>query len=379
AVLEHERFHNEMIKNAIGKLSEEEIENFIGSLDNINQFMDMQAVKPIREEKDFSLGPINLGKTIIPVGIVQGGMGIGVSLHGLASAVALQGGMGVIGAADIGFREENYGENPKEANKTALRREIKQALALVAQAEQRGPIGVNIPYRLEDYREYVETAIDAGAEVIISGAGLPMTLPGIPKAKKVALIPVVSSVRAARLILKNWRKKHDRIPDAFIFENAFAGGQLGYKESELGRAKANYFKTITEIKNEIGDCPLIVGGGIYNRDGAKKAFLYGADGIQMGSRFVTTKECDIHDAFKKVYLNGKENDVTIVKSPSGILCRAMKNQSIDLQQGELKEELNGALLKAARGDMEHGLVFCGSKAYKAKKLDTVAAVFEEFI
>ena len=381
AVKEHEAFHDELIRKALGKVSDEEIKSLIVSLDNIDTFMHMQMAKPIRDERDYSLGIIDFQNLHIKKALFQGGMGVGISLGGLAGAVAKEGGMGIISGSSIGFDEEDFETDPQKANRRALKKEIKKALAIADTEKNRGMIGVNIPYNTEDYREYVKTAVSEGAGALITGAGLPMTLPGICEREgydKIALIPVISSLRAARVIMKNWQKKHKKRPDAFIFESAMAGGQLGFKESELIRARELYYKTITDIKTEIEDIPLIVAGGISSREDARNAYVYGADGIQLGTRFVTTKECDAKESYKQAYINCKEEDIIIIMNPQGAPCRALANKFTKNLQGT-DYDITEALVKAAKGDVKNGLVFCGSKAYKAKKIDAVEDIFKEFI
>ncbi|MEG1584763.1 MAG: nitronate monooxygenase family protein [Anaerovorax sp.] len=342
---------------------------------------------------------LNIGGISIPVPIFQGGMGIGVSMSNLAAAVAKCGGVGVISAAQPGYREADFYRNPIEANGRALQKNIKDALHAIKDLPQKGAIGVNIMCAGKNYDELVKASIEAGVQFIISGAGLPTSLPGLCKGSKVKLIPIVSSARAAAIIIKNWAKKFDRVPDAVIFEGPEAGGHLGFKEEQLEIAQEDFYKTITEIKRELEpltNCPLIVGGGIYHKSDMEKAMAYGADAVQIGSRFVTTEECDVHENFKKAYLNCKKEDITIIKSPVGMPGRAIRNAFIKkVEQGRIPpERCNGcitsckpatamyciteALISAAKGDMDNGLIFCGSKTYQSEKIDTVADVFAEF-
>lgn len=399
AVLEHEAFHLNMVGEAVAGLSQEQTEVLVESLGNINNFFKLQQVKPIVDSEEIKMKALNIGGLTIPVPIFQGGMGIGVSMSNLATAVAKCGGVGVISAAQPGFMEEDFYRNPIAANVRALQRNIKEAVHAIKDLPNRGAIGVNIMCVGKNYDELVKASIEAGAHFIISGAGLPTSLPGICKGSKVKLIPIVSSARATAIIIKNWAKKFDRVPDAVIFEGPEAGGHLGFKEEQLEGAQENFYKTITEIKRELEtlpNCPLIVAGGIYEKADMEKAMAYGADGVQMGTRFVTTEECDVSDAFKQAYLNCKKQDITILRSPVGMPGRAIKNAFIKkVEQGRIPpERCNGcisscnpkeamyciteALISAAKGDVDNGLVFCGSKAYKAKKIETVPQIFAEF-
>jgi len=374
AVREHEDFHLAMVNDALAQLSPGEVEKFIHSLDNVNEFMLMRRINPLPKAN----------AALTPDRIYQGGMGIGVSMGRLAAAVAICGGVGMISAAEPGFGEKDYRDNATEANKRALGRNIKEALEAVKNAGGRGLIGVNILCTLDHYEDYVRTALEAGAQAVVSGGGVPTALPGICRGRDVRLIPVVSSARAASVIIRNWARKHNRAPDAIIFEGPLAGGYLGFKEEQLEAAQENIYNSIIEIKSEtehLPGCSLIVGGGIYDRRDAQKALACGADGIQLGTRFVTTKECDVHENFKKAYTDCSESDIVIIKNPAGMPCRVLKNKFISKIQespGLSGDSLTEALIASANGDIENGLIFCGAKAYKAEKIETVKEIFDEF-
>ncbi|MEA4923596.1 MAG: nitronate monooxygenase [Eubacteriaceae bacterium] len=379
AAEEHEAFHDRMIREAISELDSDEVENFVSSIENISQFISMQRYRPLRNKNDYCLKPVKLGCHDLKVPLFQGGMGIGVSMGGLAGAVAACGGLGIVSAVEPGYEESDFGTDPLAANKRALEREIKKAVHISEQAGSGGLVGVNVTASRDNYSEMVRTALLAGARVIVSGGGLPLALPGICENSDAALIPIVSSARAARLIKRSWKKKHDRQPDAFIFESSSAGGYLGYKESQLDSARDEFYRTILELREEAGNVPLIAGGGIMSRKDAARAFAYGADGIQLGSSFIVTDECDAADGFKEVYLNLRENDVTIIKNPQGMPCRVINNDFVKNLRGELTaDEEKKALIRAVRGDAESGLFFCGSRVYKMKHAGKVADVFSIF-
>lgn len=398
AVLEHEDFHLKMVSEAISALNQEQQNLLIQSLDNINEFFKSQRLKPIKSNVPLKLMPMKLGDLEIPVPIFQGGMGIGISLSKLAAAVAKAGGVGVISAAQIGFLEPDFYTNPLQANVRALQRNIREALEDIKDAPNKGIIAVNIMCAARHYEELVEAAIEAGVHMIISGAGLPTSLPGLCKGSKVKIVPIVSSARAAGLILKSWAKKYNRVPDAMIFEGPEAGGHLGFKEEQLDEAQENFYKTIMEIKAEIEDlqnCPLIVAGGVYTKDDVEKVLSYGADGVQLGTRFVTTVECDAHPNFKDAYLNAEKEDMVVIKSPVGMPGRAISTPFIKrIENGRIPPErcnaclvpckaevapycITQALINAAKGDIENGLVFSGSNAYRANKIETVQDIFNE--
>lgn len=380
AVREHEEFHREMITDAIAQIPEDQVGKFIESIDNMNQYLAMRRHPPAKDPGPFCLKPMNLGKVRVPVPIFQGALSIGLSMSGLAAAVAKEGGTGVIAAHKIGFREKDFSVNPLEANKRALAREVRKARELVEGAENRGPIGVNIMWFSRHCRQYVETAVEAGAEVLICGGGIPSALPGYCRDKKVALVPVVSSKRAADIIIRNWTKKFNRTPDGFIFQGPMAGGYLGIKESQIDAATEDFYKNIADIKGELeafDNCPLIVCGGIYTREDAEKAYSYGADGFQLGSRFVTTEECEAPWEFKKAYLDCREKDITLIISPEGFPGRVIETP-YSARAGEDPRCITQGLINAALGDLKNGLMFCGSKVCKADKIETVADIFREF-
>ncbi|HYE66986.1 MAG TPA: nitronate monooxygenase [Anaerovoracaceae bacterium] len=398
AVREHESFHSKMIDDVVTELNEAEQGILLQSLDNLHDFFKRQRIRSIKGETPIKLMPMILGDVTIPVPIFQGGMGIGVSLSRLSAAAASCGGVGVISAAQIGFREPDFYTNPKEANIRALKRNIIEAKEAIKDVANKGLIAVNIMCAARYYDEFVEASVEAGVDMIISGAGLPTSLPGIVKNSKVKIVPIVSSARATALIIKSWAKKYNRVPDAVLFEGPKAGGHLGFKEEQLDEAQEHFYETIMEIKEELEDlqgCPLIVAGGIYTKEDVQRALAYGADGVQLGTRFVTTEECDVHPNFKQTYLDAKEEDMVVIKSPVGMPGRAIRTPFIDrVEDGRIPPEkcnrcltpckveeapycITQALINAAKGDTEHGLVFSGSNAYRATKIEKVADIFRE--
>lgn len=398
AVKEHTEFHQKMVNDAISDLDDEKKNILVKSLDNINDFFQVQRIRKTNPVRQKMLSPIMIGDLRLPVPIFQGGMGIGVSLNRLAAAVAIEGGVGVISAANPGFLEPDFRTNPKEANIRALGRQIRAAVEAIKDIPNRGLIGVNIMCAIQQYEDMVKTAVEAGADLIISGAGLPTHLPALVKDSKIKLIPIVSSARAAAVIIKSWAKKYDRAPDAVIFEGPDAGGHLGFKKDQIEDAQKNFYQTLAEIKEEIQNipnCPLIAAGGIYSREDIDKALTYGADGVQLGTRFVTTEECDADMKFKEAYLNATEEDVTIVSSPVGMPGRALRNEFVKRIEAERLAPkrcnnclvtcdpkttpycITDALMEAAKGNVENGLIFCGSNAWKADKITTVKEIFKE--
>ena len=276
--------------------------------------------------------PLRMGKIEAKLPVIQGGMGVGISLGGLAGAVAKEGGIGIISAAQIGFREPDFDRNPREANLRAVKTEYDKARSLAPE----GVIGFNIMVAMRGYEEYVRAAIDAGADLIISGAGLPTDLPRIAGESGVKLAPIVSTEKSAQVILKYWDKKYHRIPDLLVIEGPKAGGHLGFHLGEIEEFQKKYDEEVTKILAVVKGyedryaqhIPTALAGGISDRAAADHAFSLGADAIQVATRFVTTEECDADIRYKEAYVNAKESDIVIVKSPVGMPGRAIRNAFI---------------------------------------------------
>src|SRR5690554_6878302 len=284
--------------------------------------------------KAFKIGDLNIS---IPV--IQGGMGIGISLSGLASAVANEGGIGVISAVGIGMFDKDYARDFIGANIRALSHEIKAAREKTA-----GVIGVNIMVALTNFSDLVKTAIAEKADIIFSGAGLPLNLPSfLTKESKTKLVPIVSSGRAAALICKKWKEGYNYLPDAIVVEGPKAGGHLGFKREQLDNPDFALEKLVPEVISEVKhfeekyqiSIPVIAAGGIYSGSDIRKIMDLGAAGVQLGTRFVTTHECDASEEFKLAYINSTEADMEIIKSPVGLPGRAIRNEFIEkINRGE---------------------------------------------
>jgi len=323
----------------------------------------------------------------LEMSLIQGGMGIGVSSRKLASAVANCGGAGIISAVELGQLREFPGMKSIDANRQALSDEIKATREL----SKNGVIGVNIMYALTDYHGLVETAAKENVDMIISGAGLAKDLPEIVGNSPIKLIPIVSDVRAAKVLTKLWGR-YGKVPDAFIVEGPKAGGHLGFKYEDLKNGTAH---TLENIASEVIDfandknnfdskIPVIVAGGIYTGQDIRRFQNLGAAGVQMGTRFVTTYECDASNDFKKTYLDASKEDIVLIKSPVGLPGRAIKNSFLEkVGRGEeidFKCKYNclktcvpkdspyciaNALLGAQQGNFNEGFAFAGTNAYRA--------------
>lgn len=338
---------------------------------------------------------MNIGNLKVPVPVIQGGMGVGVSLSSLAGAVAAAGGVGVISTAQIGYRDPDFAKDPIGSNLKAIGEEVKKARALA----KNGVIGVNIMVVTQQYQEYVKAAVEAGVDLIISGAGLPMELPGLVAGSDVKNAPIVSSKRALQVILRYWKKHYDRKPDLVIIEGPKAGGHLGFSREELTKYETeNYDSVIEEILalTKPEGIPVVVAGGVYTRQDMEHCLALGADGVQLATRFVTTYECDAHPAYKQAYIDAKPEEIVIVKSPVGMPGRAIRNGFLEqVEQGNRFMKgcrkcittcdpktvpycITQALINAVEGRVEEGLLFCGSNAYLASKLEHVQEIMEEF-
>ena len=347
--------------------------------------------------------PLIMGNIKAEVPVIQGGMGVGISLGGLAGAVAREGGIGIISAAQIGLKEPDFDRNALEANLRAIRKEYDKA----REAAPHGAIGFNIMVAMRHYEAYVRAAIEAGADLIISGAGLPTELPKIAGDSSVKLAPIVSTDKSAQVILKYWDRKYKRVPDLLVIEGPKAGGHLGFtrEQLELFGGKSydaeilRIMDTVKGYEDKYGQkIPVAIAGGIETAAQAAHAFSLGADAVQVASRFVTTEECDADIRYKEAYLRAGKEDIVIVKSPVGMPGRAIRNAFMErVQSGEriphspchgclhkcspdeIPYCITDALVHAARGEVEDALLFCGANAYKADRIETVKEVIDSLL
>jgi len=348
------------------------------------------------------MNSLRIGNITVNLPIIQGGMGVGISLSSLASAVANEGGIGVISAAAIGINENDFFSNFLEANIRALKKEIRKARELT-----KGILGVNIMVALSNFGDMVKTSIDEGIDVIFSGAGLPLNLPQfLNDTIKTKLVPIVSSARATGIIVKKWSEKYNRLPDAVVVEGPLAGGHLGFKEQMIGDPEYSLEKLVPEVIQAIKPyeerykkpIPVIAAGGIYTGEDIYRFFQLGASGVQMATRFVTTYECDASEKFKQTYVDSRKEDIVIIKSPVGMPGRAIRNTFLDeVSQGKRKPFkcpyhciitcdyktspycIAFALINAKKGNLSHGFAFAGENAYRAKGIISVKELIETLI
>lgn len=346
---------------------------------------------------------LKIGNLIAKVPIVQGGMGVGVSLSGLAAAVANCGAIGVISGVEPGFNLEHYHKDKFQANIDGLTYHIRRAKELAP----KGIIGVNIMTALTNFEEMVKVAVKEKVDIIFSGAGMPMKLPELVKDSFTKIAPIVSSGKVAKLICKQWDRKHNYLPDAIVVEGPEAGGHLGFSVDELTDQKNFSLKNLVqEVLEAIKPfeekynrkIPVIAGGGLYDAKDIGEILNAGASGVQIATRFVATYECDASEKFKQTYIDAKEEDIMIIKSPVGMPGRAIKNSFVEsvYQNGNPKDIkcinclkpcnpketlycIADALIQAQRGNLERGFAFAGAKVHKIHKMMSVKEVIDELM
>ena len=338
--------------------------------------------------------------------VIQGGMGVAVSLSGLASAVANEGGIGIISSAVIGMLLPGFSKDLQRANVIALRREIRKTRRMTS-----GIIGVNIMMALTDYEEHMVVAVEEGVDLIISGAGLPLKVPQVllddkAGANRTKFLPIVSSAKAASLIFRYWSSHYGVIPDGVVVEGPAAGGHLGFKKDELEEPRHSLGKVVPEVVEVMRtygeqygrDLPVIAAGGIYTGEDMYRIMEKGAAGVQIATRLVPTHECDASQAFKEAYVESREEDLMIIESPVGLPGRAIRNRFLEEVEGGKRHPVNCpwkclrtcdyqtapycialALVNAAKGNLKNGFVFAGSSAYRTEKISSVQEVLQEML
>jgi len=357
------------------------------------------------------LKPLKIGKHTIKYPIFQGGMGLGISWDRLAGHVSKEGGLGIISTVGTGYYEnkkyskqlvENRPFSEKDFyNKEALIKIFENARKICGNA----PLGANVLYAINDYGRVVRDSCEAGADMIITGAGLPMDMPEYTKDfPDVALIPIVSTGRAFRLIAKRWEKRYGKIPDAVIVEGPLSGGHQGFKYEDCFKEENQLENLVPDVREEIDkwdkNIPIIAAGGIWNKKDIEKFLSLGANGVQMGTRFALTYECDASDTFKEILLNAKKDDILLMKSPVGYPARGIRTELINkvekkegpkikcisncvfpCHRGEEAKKVGyciaDRLADAYTGEKESGLFFSGAYAYKADKLIHVKDLIKE--
>lgn len=348
---------------------------------------------------------LKIGELLARVPIVQGGMGVGISMSRLASAVANEGGIGVISAAGLGLVYKDYSNDFDKATLWGLKEELRKA-----REATKGIVGVNIMVAMTDFANLVKTAIANKADIIFSGAGLPLNLPSfLTEGAKTKLAPIVSSARALKVICRRWLGEYNYLPDAVVVEGPKAGGHLGFSREQIEDPAYSLEQIVPEVVSVVRELeaehgrkiPVIAGGGIYSGEDIHRITSLGADAVQMGTRFVTTEECDASEAFKQSYVDARKEDIEIIQSPVGLPGRAIHNSFLEQVKEGLKRPkacpfnciktcnfeqspycIMLALYNAFRGRLEQGYAFCGSNAWRTDRIISVKELFrslkEEF-
>ena len=347
------------------------------------------------------LKPLFIGDLEIKIPIIQGGMGVKVSMASLAGAVANCGGAGTIASVGLGYGTEENDTNFVKASREGLQKEMRQAKKLT-----QGVVGVNVMVALSNYEDLVRTASQE-ADFIVSGAGLPLSLPAFTEGTSVKLIPIVSSPRAADIIIKTWKRRYNRLPDAIVVEGPMAGGHLGFKLEDLKLHKGNslenlvvdVLKVTKGYEKESGaNIPVIAAGGIFDGKDVAKFLGLGAKGVQIATRFVATFECSVADKFKELYIAAREEDLVIIDSPVGMPGRAIMTKFIDRVMHGARVPFKcsylclktcnpqtapyciaEALCNAIKGDLDNAVVFAGSDVVKVKKIVSVKELMNEIV
>jgi nitronate monooxygenase len=345
---------------------------------------------------------LRIGDLVCRKPIIQGGMGVGISMSGLASAVASQGGIGVLSAAMPGFLKLSAAHRMEAANIEVLREEIRNARRL-----SDGVLGVNVMVALTNFADMVRVSIEEGVDILFAGAGMPLSLPEYLQDRSTTkLAPIVSSGRAAMLICKKWLGRYDRLPDAVVVEGPMAGGHLGFKDDQLDDPAYNLESLVPEVISAVAPyekklgktIPVIAAGGVYTGEDIYRFLEMGAAGVQMGTRFVATDECDADPAFKNLYVAAAEEDIVVIKSPVGMPGRAIRNSFLDGVENGARKPLKCpfhcirtcdpdnspyciavALANARKGKLSHGFAFAGRNAHRVGKIVPVKTLMDELM
>jgi len=359
----------------------------------------MQMLATVERKVYMKIPSLIIGDLTIPVPIIQGGMGVSVSKASLASAVSRAGGLGVI--ASVGLGEEIASSvHYEDRSCNALKSEIKKV------KDQGLPVGVNVMVALTNYGDLVTACAEAGVDVLISGAGLPLRLPEYAGNSPMKLVPIVSSGRAAEIVCRSWDKKYSRYPDAIVVEGPLAGGHLGFKFDELVDGTVSSLETIVEETLVVAErygrlagrkIPVVAAGGVFTGADIARFLNMGASGVQMGTRFVATHECDVSDEYKQAFVDASIDDIALILSPVGLPARVLKTQFVRRSLGEKQDFachykclitcdadranycIADALLNSYRGQLDQGFPMCGHNVYRVNSIVSVAELMNELI
>jgi len=348
-----------------------------------------------------SLPDLVIGDLRINPPIIQGGMGVRVSGSRLVSAVSNEGALGVVASAGTGEEWPDRSLNYAARSYVSLRDMLQRTKSLTP-----NPIAVNIMCAVTNYEDLVKASDEEEVAAIISGAGLPLKLPALVKHRSIKLIPIVSSGRAADLICRSWLKKHNRLPDALVVEGNLAGGHLGFSMNDVVTAHIPLESIVQDVLSVAArytkangiSIPVIAAGGVFNGSDIARFLNLGASGVQMGTRFVCTDECDASLQYKEAYLNCRKEDILVIPSPLGLPLRVIRNNFVDRILSGEKVKFNclyrclapcdpdkspyciaQALINAYRGDMHEGFATCGANAYRIDHVVSVRELIRELV
>jgi len=355
---------------------------------------------------------LKIGKYTIKTPIVQGGMGVGISWSGLAGSVSKEGGLGVISSVGTGYYDNKehvqrlVAERPLEVENFYSKDALVKIFADARKICGKKPLACNVLYAINDYGRVVTDSCEAGADIIITGAGLPTNMPEFTADyPDVALVPIVSSAKALKIICKRWKKRYDRLPDAVILEGPKSGGHQGFTYDQCALEEnqlENLVKPVVEEAANWGNIPVIAAGGVWDKNDIQEMMALGASGVQMGTRFIATTECDAHDNFKDVLLNAKEEDIQLMGSPVGYPARGVRTNLtalVEKREGpaikcisncvapcnrgvEAKEVgfcIADRLSDAYEGNLELGLFFSGTNGYRINEIISVKELMKKLI
>ena len=357
-----------------------------------------------------SFGSLKIGKYVIEKPIVQGGMGVGVSWDQLAGTVSKEGGLGVISAVGTGYYEDKKyskklvdGKPLSEANfysPEGFKAIIENARKICGNK----PLAANILYAINDYGRVVKDACEAGIDIIITGAGLPTNMPEFTEGyPDVALVPIVSSAKALKIICKRWKGRYNRLPDAVVLEGPKSGGHQGFSYEDCKKEENQLENLVAPVVQEAkkwGDIPVIAAGGIWDKSDIEEMMALGADAVQMGTRFIGTHECDAHQNFKQVLLDAKKEDIELMSSPVGYPAQGIRTNLtnlVDKREGPAIKCISNCVAPCKRGEeakvvgfciadrlsdayngnLETGLFFSGTNGYRLNEIISVKELMDK--
>ncbi len=348
-----------------------------------------------------NLKPLTINGKKVKLPIIQGGMGIRISLSKLANACMNSGIVATISAAQVGFLNKRFKKDPHGANKEELVKEIKA----IRDQNPDGILGVNLMHAMKKYDEYAKFLSEQDIDFIVSGAGLPLDLPEYIKDSKVKGAFIVSSARACKILLRSWDRRYDYMPDFIVCEGPLAGGHIGFSKEDLENGNVTKLEDIvTQVKDVVKtyeekyniSIPIIAAGGIHTGHDMADMLKVGADGVQIATRFIASDECDASKEYKQLLVDAKEEDIVQVESPAGLpgravrnfLTKTLKNSRIKAsycvdclktcQKKDIPYCITEQLGNSASGD-KNGLIFTGAKAYLIEKIDNVDNIIKDIV